>query len=59
MFVLANPATGIVQLFRAAAIKPSEDVAIAVGFTCIWAAVATVLALWLHCRNDRNFADLL
>jgi lipopolysaccharide transport system permease protein len=60
MFVLANPATGVVQLFRTATLHtPQQDVALGVLFTCIWATVATVLAMWLHCRNDRNFADLL
>jgi lipopolysaccharide transport system permease protein len=58
--IILNPATGVVQLYRAALIQPAPPLWLsAAGVSILWAAAATGLALYLHCRNDRNFADLL
>jgi lipopolysaccharide transport system permease protein len=59
LVVNINPATGMVQLFRAAIVGPAGSLRVPILVTCAWAAAATCLALFLHCRNDRNFADLL
>lgn len=58
--LLANPATGIVTLFRdAVSDSPSPDVGLAVVSTVAWTAALTVAALVLHGRRDRVFVDLL
>jgi ABC-type polysaccharide/polyol phosphate export permease len=60
--ILFNPATGVVELFRAAFIhRPSlsPDANVAIAISCGWAVALLVVAAVLHARYDRNFADLL
>jgi ABC-type polysaccharide/polyol phosphate export permease len=60
--ILFNPATGVVEAFRAAfihqpSLSPGAPTSIVVS--CCWAVGLLVLAAGLHARYDRNFADLL
>lgn len=55
---LANPFTGVVQLFQAA-LTDLDPSATAVGASLAWTAVLLVAALRLHRRGDRLFVDLL
>lgn len=57
--VEANPITGVVGIFHAAAI--GGPVADPLGWlvSAAWALVLLTIALVLHCRFDRSFADLL
>lgn len=57
--VLLNPATGVVELFRATFVGASEWTGVAIAITCGWIVVALSLAVVLHARFDRNFADRL
>ena len=57
--VLANPATGLVQLTRWCVFGRADDVAVAAAVTVLWTAAlvgATVLA---YSRHDRNACDRL
>jgi lipopolysaccharide transport system permease protein len=56
--VEANPATGVVQLFHAAVVNEPVQGA-AVLATSVWVLALGAVAVVLHCRFDRNFADLL
>jgi lipopolysaccharide transport system permease protein len=58
-FILVNPMTGVVEVFRAATVGADADAGIAVGFTLLWSAVLLISALLLHRRHDRLFTDLL
>jgi homopolymeric O-antigen transport system permease protein len=58
-FVLANPATGCVELFRLAIGGADSQWPVAVAATGAWAVVMLVLGVFLHCRRDRVFVDLL
>lgn len=57
--VLANPLTGIVELFRAATIGADSDIGLALVASIGWAAAALVLGVLVQSRFDRRFADLL
>ena len=58
--LLANPATGMVMMFRDAVSDTGiDDLAIAVGSTVAWTLALTVVGLLLHSRRDRVFVDLL
>jgi lipopolysaccharide transport system permease protein len=60
--ILFNPATGVVEAFRAAFIhQPSSSpgASTAILISCCWAFALLVVAAVLHARYDRNFADLL
>lgn len=58
-FVEANPATGMVELFRAATVGPEAGYGVSVAWSVGWAVALAGLALVLHRRHDRVFADLL
>ena len=57
--VRANPATGMVELFRAAIAGADPHWPAVVGVTCIWVAALTAASLAMHRRYNRVFADLL
>jgi ABC-type polysaccharide/polyol phosphate export permease len=57
--VLANPATGIAQLFHLAVEGSADRWGTAVLITGGWTIVLAVAAVWLHCARDRVMADLL
>ena len=60
--ILINPATGVVESFRAAFIHQpasSPGASTAIIISCCWAVALLVVAAVLHARYDRNFADLL
>jgi len=57
--VLVNPATGPVELFRAATIGADPSCAVAVAITGAWCVVLGALGLWLQSRRNRVFTDLL
>lgn len=56
-----NPLTGVLDLFHAATVgsAAAAGAGTAVAVTAAWAAGLWGLAVWLHCRFDRVFADLL
>jgi lipopolysaccharide transport system permease protein len=56
--VEANPVTGCVELFQTAVLGGRVSGA-AVAYTAAWTIVLLVVAVVLHSRNDRTFADLL
>jgi ABC-type polysaccharide/polyol phosphate export permease len=58
-FLVANPATGLVELYHKATVGPSHQWTTAVVWTVGWSAGLMVLALVLHRRYDRVFADLI
>lgn len=58
--LLANPATGMVTLFRAAVSDTgTSGLGTALVATVGWTAVLGTVALVLHARRDRVFVDLL
>jgi ABC-type polysaccharide/polyol phosphate export permease len=60
--ILFNPATGVIEGFRAAFIHQpasSPGASTAIIVSCCWALGLLVVAAVLHSRFDRNFADLL
>lgn len=54
-----NPATGMVQLFRYAVIGPADVILTPLWATAGWSIVLLVVAVLLHRRFDRLFADLM
>jgi ABC-type polysaccharide/polyol phosphate export permease len=58
-FVRVNPMTGVVELFRYATVGASSDWGVSLLVTAAWVVVLLVLALFLHRRFDRLFADRL
>lgn len=56
--VLANPMTGVAQLFHWA-VLPTTDVTGPLISTLIWTVSLCVVAVGLHSRLDRSFADML
>lgn len=54
-----NPMTGVVELFRFATVGGSPGWATSLISTGVWTVVLVVVALQLHRRFDRVFADLL
>lgn len=57
--VLANPLTGVVELFHTATVGATVPLAGAVSVSLAWAAALLVAGVALHSRFDRVFADLL
>ena len=57
--VEANPATGIVELFRAATVGADPGWASSLLWTFSWTVVLLAAGVALHCRGDRTFADRL
>jgi lipopolysaccharide transport system permease protein len=60
--IICNPATGVIEAFRAAFIHQpasSPGASTAIVISCVWAVGLLVVAAVLHARYDRNFADLL
>jgi lipopolysaccharide transport system permease protein len=57
--VEANPATGLVELFRFATVGADRGWLPSLWWSLGWCAAALVVALWLHRRYDRLFVDLL
>ena len=58
-FIEVNPATGVVELFRAAVGSEDPGWLTAVGWTGAWTVVLAVVAGALFRRHDRNAVDLL
>lgn len=58
-WVNANPATGVVELFRAATVGADDGWLPSVWWSCGWTLMLGVLGLALHRRHDRLFTDLL
>lgn len=54
-----NPATGMVQLFRAGMGAADPGWLAAVWWTLGWTAALLVLSLYIHARYDRVFVDLM
>jgi ABC-type polysaccharide/polyol phosphate export permease len=54
-----NPMAGAVELLRAGTIGASNDLGLLVLISLGWIAALTVVAVVLHLRYDRVFADLL
>lgn len=57
--VEANPATGVVELFRAATVGADPGWLPALGWSVAWTTGLLVLGVVLHCKGDRTFADRL
>ncbi|MDQ1374698.1 MAG: lipopolysaccharide transport system permease protein [Actinomycetota bacterium] len=57
--LLANPATGMIELFRKATVGVGPAWSEAVLFSLCWSLGLIVLAAILHRRYDRVFVDLL
>jgi lipopolysaccharide transport system permease protein len=57
--VLANPLTGVVELFHAATVGATVALLPAVLISLAWTAALLVAGVTLHCRFDRVFGDLL
>jgi ABC-type polysaccharide/polyol phosphate export permease len=58
-FIEANPATGMIQVFRGAIVGPSGDLLAPVLFTVGWTLALLIAAGALYRRFDRVFVDLL
>lgn len=57
--IIANPATGVIELFRAATVGADPGWPGTVIVTCVWVVGLAILAVYLHCRYNRVFCDLL
>lgn len=55
----ANPATGMIQFFRAAIVDNATDFGVSIVWTLGWSVALLVLAAFLYRRYDRVFVDLL
>lgn len=55
----ANPATGVIETFRAATVGAGSAATTSIAWTVGWSVALLGLALVLYRRNDRTFADLL
>ena len=58
-FIKANPVTGVVEMFRAATTGADQHWPLTVAYTAMWTVGLVVLALAMHRRHDRVFADLM
>ncbi|MHB8670258.1 MAG: ABC transporter permease [Acidimicrobiales bacterium] len=58
-WIEANPATGLVELFRAATVGADPGWIVSLWWSLGWTAALLVLALALHRRRDRVFVDRL
>lgn len=54
-----NPMTGVVDLFHAATVGQPGGMAVALVITSLWAAGLLACGIYLQCRRNRVFADLL
>jgi lipopolysaccharide transport system permease protein len=57
--VEVNPATGVVELFRAATVGADPGWVTSLLWSVAWTVVLLALGVVLHCRGDRTFADRL
>lgn len=57
--VLANPLTGLVELFRAATVGADPQWTVAVAVSVAWFGVLGIAGYAAQCRFNRVFADLL
>jgi lipopolysaccharide transport system permease protein len=57
--VEANPATGVVELFRAATVGADPGWETSLFWSLGWTVALLALGVVLHCRGDRVFADKL
>lgn len=57
--VEANPATGVVELFRAATVGADPGWGVSLAWSIVWTVALLALGVLLHCRGDRVFADRL
>jgi ABC-type polysaccharide/polyol phosphate export permease len=57
--VLANPVTGVEQLFHLAVDGSATDWPIALTVTVAWSIALAIAATAIHCSRDRVLADLL
>ena len=57
--IVANPATGVVELFRAGSVGADPGWPGMVMVTCAWVVGLAIVAVYLHCRFNRVFCDLL
>lgn len=57
--VLANPITGVVEVFRLAIGGADSQWPTALAWTLGWSVVFTISAVYIHCRRNRLFVDLL
>ena len=58
-WIEANPATGVVELYRAATVGADSGMSTPLLWTGGWSIALLVVGLLLHCRYDRVFVDLL
>jgi lipopolysaccharide transport system permease protein len=58
-FILANPATGVVELYRAGTVGADPGWLPSLWWSLGWTAVMGALGLWLHRKHDRLVTDLL
>jgi lipopolysaccharide transport system permease protein len=54
-----NPLTGVIEIYRAATVGADHNWGISVAITLAWLVCLGAGALYVHCRFDRVFADLL
>jgi ABC-type polysaccharide/polyol phosphate export permease len=57
--ITANPATGMIEMFRAATVGADPGWTTSVWWSIAWVAALLIVALLLYRRFDRVFADLL
>ena len=57
--IKANPATGVIELFRAATVGADPGWGVTVVVTCAWILVVGVAAMLISARFDRVFSDRL
>ncbi|MFL6239516.1 MAG: ABC transporter permease [Actinomycetes bacterium] len=57
--VLVNPVSGVIELFRLAITGADPQWPLAITFAVAWAVFLTATAVYLHCRRNRVFVDLL
>jgi ABC-type polysaccharide/polyol phosphate export permease len=58
-WIEANPAAGVVQLFRAATVGADAGWGTSVAWSAAWSVATLAAAVALHRRHDRVFVDLL
>ena len=58
-YVLANPATGVVQLSRWCVFGEADAIGVALAWTAGWCAVLLLLVLRAYSRHERTACDRL
>lgn len=58
-FVIANPATGLVQLTRWCVFGRADSLGPSVAVTLAWTVVLLLLAVWSYARHERTACDRL